>query len=351
MGVLDVQSDQLNAFHPNDLLVLRALAANISIAIEGAYLYGDLENRTRHLALVTEVSRDITSILELDDLLKIVARLIHEHLGFPHVHLFSVHPNRRRIYHEVGNGSRDTELEGFSIDLDSSEGLIPWAARTGESLVVNDVTKEARYLKSPFPPEKTMAEMVVPLIFDNKVLGVLDIQAEKKDAFSKDDRLICESLADNIAIAINNANLFKTERWRRQIADSMREVTGLLSANASVDDVLDLILIELEKSLPCELSAIWLLDGDDIFLAHIRGADPIEVEMARDNWPESGSFLADAIKLRKTDHQTTFRSHRSKWFCQGLFCRLFSYCCPIKDWRGTFGSSYFGTSRSGKIWT
>ncbi|MFC2064243.1 GAF domain-containing protein [Chloroflexota bacterium] len=299
LGVLDVQSDQLNAFHPNDLLVLRALAANISIAIEGAYLYGDLENRTRHLALVTKVSRDITSILVLDDLLKIVARLIQEHLGFPHVNLFSVHPNRRRIYHEVGDGSRDTELEGFSIDLDSSEGLIPWAARTGESLVVNDVTSEARYLKSPFPPEKTMAEMVIPLIFDNQVLGVLDIQTEIKDAFSNDDRLICESLADNIAIAINNANLFKTERWRRQIADSMREVTGLLSANASVDDVLDLILIELEKSLPCELSAIWLLDGDDIFLAHIRGADPIEVEMARDIWPESGSFLADAINSEK----------------------------------------------------
>jgi phosphoserine phosphatase RsbU/P len=295
LGVLDVQSDNLNAFHPNDLLVLRALAANISIAIEGAYLYGDLEHRTQHLALVAEVSRDITSILDLDELLQRVASLIYERLGYSHVNLFSVHPNRRRIYHEAGSGPRGAAMEGYSLDLDSSLGLIPWAATHGETLVINDVSIDSRYVKSPLPPENTMAEMVVPLKFDNEVLGVLDIQAETKDAFSKEDRQVCESLADNIAIAMHNADLYRTERWRRQIAESMREVIGLLSANASVDDVLDLILIELEKSLPCEISAIWLLDGDDIFLAHIRGADPIEVEMARDTWPESGSFLADAI--------------------------------------------------------
>ncbi|MFN2216256.1 MAG: GAF domain-containing protein [Anaerolineales bacterium] len=295
LGVLDVQSDSLNAFHPNDVIVLRALAANISIAIESTYLYCDLENRTRHLSLVTEVSRDINSILDLDKLLQSVANLIYERLGYPHINLFSVHPNRRRIYHEAGYGPRVEALEGYSLDLDSSVGLIPWAATHGETLVVNDVSVEPRYVKSPLPPENTMAEMVVPLKFNNEVLGVLDIQAEKKDAFSKEDRQVCESLADNIAIAMHNADLYRTERWRRQISDSMREVTGLLSANASVDDVLDLILIELEKSLSCEISAIWLLDGEDIFLAHIRGADPIEVEMARDVWPESASFLADAL--------------------------------------------------------
>jgi len=295
LGVLDVQSDNINAFHPNDLLVLRALAANISIAIEGAYLYADLEHRNQHLSLVTEVSRDITSILDLDELLCRVASLITEQLGYPHVNLYSVHHNRRRIYHEAGSGPRGAAMEGYSLDLDSTLGLIPWAATHGETLVVNDVLTDPRYVASPLPPENTMAEMVVPLKFDNEVLGILDVQAEIKEAFSNEDRQVCESLADNIAIAMHNADLYRTERWRRQIADSMREVIGLLSANASVDDVLDLILIELEKSLPCELSAIWLLDGEDIFLAHIRGADPIDVEMARDTWPESGSFLADAI--------------------------------------------------------
>ncbi len=295
LGVLDIQSNEQDAFHPHDLLVLRALAANISIAVEGAHLYGDLQKRAKQLALVTDVSRDITTILDLDELLHKVATLIQERLGYPHVHLFSVHPNRRRIYHEAGSGWRGTALEGYSLDLDSPIGLIPWVATHGESVIVNDVTIEPRYNPSELAPEKTLSELVVPLIFDGQVLGVLDIQSEIKDVFTNDDRVICEALADNIAAAIHNADLYQSEKWRRQIADSLREVAGLLSANVSVDDVLDTILGELEKDLPCEISAIWLLDGEDIYLAHIRGADPIDVEIARKDWPESSDFLADAL--------------------------------------------------------
>ncbi|HBG74122.1 MAG: hypothetical protein A2X25_08000 [Chloroflexi bacterium GWB2_49_20] len=295
LGVLDIQSNEAAAFHPNDLLVLRALAANISIAVEGAHLYGDLQKRAQHLALVAEVSRDITSILDLDDLLRKVAALIQERLGYPHVHLFSVHPNRRRIYHEAGSGWRASALEGYSLDLDSPFGLIPWVASHGQTVVANDVSIEPRFKPSALPPENTRAELVVPLIYDGQVVGVLDIQTEKTNVFTDGDRFICEALADNIAAAIHNADLYQSEKWRRQIADSLREVAGSLSANVSVDDVLDTILGELEKDLPCEVSAIFLLDGNDIYLGHIRGADPIDVELARKDWPESSNFLAEAL--------------------------------------------------------
>ena len=106
LGVLDVQSDQLDAFHPNDLLVLRALADTIAIAINGARLYSEVQMRAEHLAMVAEVSEDITSTLDLDELLSKVAMLIQERLGFPYVHLFSVHPNRRQIIYEAGSGAR-----------------------------------------------------------------------------------------------------------------------------------------------------------------------------------------------------------------------------------------------------
>jgi sigma-B regulation protein RsbU (phosphoserine phosphatase) len=295
LGVLDIQSNEENAFHPNDLLVLRALADNISIAIEGAHLYGDLQKRAQHLALVTDVSRDITSILDLDELLRKVAALIQERLGYPHVHLFSVHPNRRKIYHEAGSGWRAQSLEGYSMDMDSPVGLIPWVASHGQTLMINDISLEPLYVPSPLPPMNTRAELVVPLIYSGQVLGVMDVQAEKKDAFTDDDRFICEALADNIASAIHNADLYQSEKWRRQVAESLREVAGLLSANVSVDDVLDMILGELEKDLPCEVSAIWLLDGEELYLAHIRGADPIDVEIARKDWPESSTLLLDTL--------------------------------------------------------
>jgi serine phosphatase RsbU (regulator of sigma subunit)/putative methionine-R-sulfoxide reductase with GAF domain/anti-sigma regulatory factor (Ser/Thr protein kinase) len=295
LGVLDVQSDRLGAFHPNDLLVLRALADTIAIAINGVRLYGELETRAEHLEMVAEVSNDITSILDLDELFKKVAALIQERLGFPYVHLFTVHPNRRQIIYEAGSGARSASLKGYVVSLDNEEGIIAWVAREGRTILANDVTKEPRYRPSPFPPEDTRSELAIPLVFNNQVVGVLDLQSDRNDAFSEEDHFLCEALADSVASAIHNADLYQTERWRRQVADSLREVAGSISAEIGVDDVLDSILGELEHDLPCDVAAIWLLDNEQLFLAHIRGAERPDVDDALRRWPESYGFLAAAL--------------------------------------------------------
>jgi serine phosphatase RsbU (regulator of sigma subunit)/anti-sigma regulatory factor (Ser/Thr protein kinase)/putative methionine-R-sulfoxide reductase with GAF domain len=295
LGVLDVQSDRLGAFHPNDLLVLRALADTIAIAINGARLYGDLQTRAEHLAMVAEVSENITSTLDLDELLNKVAVLIQERLGFPYVHLFTVHLNRRQIIYEAGSGARSTSLKGYVLNLDNGEGIIPWVARNGKVVLANDVTKEPLYTPSPFPPEDTRSELTIPLVFDNLVVGVLDLQSDRADVFTDDDRFLCEALADNVAVAIHNADLYRTERWRRQVADSLREVTGSVSAEVGVDDVLDSVLNELERNLPCDVAAVWLLEGEDLYLAHIHGAERLEVDGALHRWPEARNFLTAAL--------------------------------------------------------
>ena len=295
LGVLDVQSDRLGAFHPNDLLVLRALADTIAIAINGAHLYGELQTRADHLAMVAEVSKNITSSLDLEELLKSVAALIQERLGFPYVHLFTVHPNRRQIVYEAGSGAISASLKGYIFSLDSDTGIVPWVARNGSAVLANDVTKEPRYQPSPFPPEDTRSELTIPLIFDHKVVGVLDLQSDRLNTFSDDDRFLCEALADNVAAAINNADLYQTERWRRQVADSLRDVTGSVSAEVGVDEVLDRVLNELERNLPCDVAAVWLLDGEELYLAQVHGADRLEIEGAFQRWPEARNFLTDSL--------------------------------------------------------
>ena len=295
LGVLDVQSDRLGAFHPNDLLVLRALADTIAIAINGVRLYKELQTRAEHLEMVAEVSNDITSILNLDELFTKVAALIQERLGFPYVHLFTVHPNRRQIIYESGSGARSALLKGYVLDLDSDEGIISWVAREGRTILANDVTKEARYKPSPLPPEDTRSELTIPLIFNNQVVGVLDLQSDRSEAFSEDDHFLCEALADSVASAIHNADLYQTERWRRQVADSLREVAGSISAEVGVDDVLNSILRELEHNLPCDVAAVWLLEGEQLYLAHIHGADRPDVDDALRLWPESYDFLAATL--------------------------------------------------------
>jgi sigma-B regulation protein RsbU (phosphoserine phosphatase) len=295
LGVLDVQSDRLGAFHPNDLLVLRALADTIAIAINSVRLYDELQTRAKYLEMAAEVSNDITSILDLDELLNKVAILIQERLGFPYVHLFTVHPNRRQIIYEAGSGARSASLKGYVLDLDNDEGVISWVAREGRSILANDVTKEPRYKTSQFPPGDTRSELTIPLVFNNKVVGVLDLQSDRTNAFTEEGHFLCEALADSVASAIHNADLYQTERWRRQVADSLRDVAGSISAEVGLDDVLDSILHELEHNLPCEVAAVWLLEGEQLYLAHIHGAERLDVEDALHRWPETYDYLTATL--------------------------------------------------------
>ncbi len=267
LGVLDVQSDQVDAFHPNDLLVLEALADTIARAVEGARLYSDLRRRANQLTLIAEVSRSVSSSLDLHAVMENIATLIHDRFNYPHVNLFTVHPNRRLIAHAAGSGERTQGLTGYTLSLDDSQGIIPWVAREGQTILAGDVKEDTRYRQSPMPPGNTRSELCVPLVYDEHVVGILDIQSDKANAFTDDDRVIFETVADNIAIAIHNADLYHSEQWRRQVADSLREVAGLISAEASVDDVLEAILSELDRNLPVDISAIWLLEDNELYLA------------------------------------------------------------------------------------
>ena len=129
----------------------------------------------------------------------------------------------------------------------------------------------------------------MPLKFGDEVLGVLDIQSDQVEAFSQEDRFLIETLGDNIAVALRNAALYRSEVWRRQVSDSLHEVAGLLTAETDLEQVLNAILMELERTLPLDIAAIWLLDeeslqagaGEDasLYLAAVRGLEVVELDL------------------------------------------------------------------------
>jgi GAF domain-containing protein len=295
LGVLDIQSNQPHAFHPNDLLILNALADNVARAVEGARLYSGLRRRADQLTLVSEVSNTVTSTLNLSEIMRKAAKLIHEKFGYPHVSLFTVHPNRRIIAYEAGSGKRSKKLEGYTISLDTPKGLMVWTARLGKTILVNDVSKDDRYVPSPLPPKNTQSELCVPLVFDDSVVGLLDIQSDQLNAFTEDDQVMFEAVADTMAAAIRNADLYRSEQWRRQISDSVRDVAGLISTNAGVDEVLDTILTELDRNLPIDVSSIWLLEDGELCLSAVHGHDPEELESVCVADPTAAYAMAEAL--------------------------------------------------------
>ncbi|HTP02738.1 MAG TPA: GAF domain-containing protein [Anaerolineales bacterium] len=314
LGILDVQSNRLDAFHPNDLLLLGALADNIARAVESARLYSDLRRRAEQLTLVAEVSRTVSSTLELDRLLSDASQLIHERFGYPHVSFFTVHSNRRLIQYVAGSGKRSRALQQYAIPLDEARGIIPWVAREGRSILANDVSQDPRYMPSAVPPRNTQAELCVPLSFGEHVLGVLDIQADRRNAFTEDDLILFEAVAGTIAASIRNADLYRSEQWRRSVGESLREVAGLLSDYVSVDQALESILTELERNLPVEVSAIWLFEDGELYLAAAHGVDRDELEAARQASPDATDTLLQILTAR----QPTIRQPSDPMWPSGL---------------------------------
>ena len=262
LGVLDFQSDALNAFHKNDMLVLRSLADTIALSIESTRLYLNLQRRAEQISTVFEISHALTSILDMDELLNEVVRLIHDRFNYPFVHVYTVHSGRRQVFYHVGTGGRSEELKqrAISYSMDDPLGLIPWVARNGRTYLANDVDQDPLYRSTDVPPHDTRAEMVVPLITGDEVLGVLDIQSREPFAFDENDRSLFEALAAPVAVAMRNANLYRSELWRRQVAESFRDVAHLVSINYPLNQLLEIMLDKLEAVLPCDVSAIWLVD-------------------------------------------------------------------------------------------
>ena len=263
LGVLDIQSNHRHVFHEADLLALQALADNIAAAIETARLYSEKVQRAKHLASIADVNQAISSILDEDELLGQVVQLIHNRLGYEFVQLFSVHHGRRKIFFRAGVfRNQKLTLQDLVYDYDASVGIIPKAARNGSVYVTSNTGGDEYFIPSTMVPIKARSEMAVPLIFGDIVLGVLDIQSELQGAFSDDDSYVLETLADHIAVAMRNAHLYRSELWRRRVAESMQATAGLLTTNRDIQPFLSHTLQELDQILPIDVGAIWLYDED-----------------------------------------------------------------------------------------
>ncbi|WP_299028377.1 GAF domain-containing protein [uncultured Thermanaerothrix sp.] len=307
LGVLDLQSERPNAFHEYDLILFRSLADAIAIAFESIKLYQILTHRADRISALLEINHTLTSILDLDRLLDEVVKAIQRWFGYPYVHLFSVHQGRRKIFYEAGSGARSKAFEEHQIsyDLDDPTGIIPWVAREGKVYLANDVESDSLYRPSPLPPETTRSELAIPLAYGGEVLGVLDLQSDHPNAFDPEDLAYLEALGASIAIAMRNAMLYRTESWRRQVADSFRDIAGLISENVNLEDLLERILAELEHNLPCEAAAIWLLEEPyrpetkqppNLRLAAVHGIASTRLEQIAAEENEARQWLEHALQ-------------------------------------------------------
>lgn len=218
IGVIDLQSVQKAFFTEEHKRLLTVVASRIAVAIENARLYTRIYRQAQTLQILNEISRELTSILNLDQLLKRIGELISRVIDYQMFSVLLVDEQRQVLEHRFS--LRFKESIQLKHDIPIGKGLVGAAAAQREPVLVPDVTKDPRYIM--LNPE-TRSELCVPLIYKDTVIGVLDIENTRKGYFNEDNMRTVTTLAAQIAIAIENARLYERiareeQRMERDLA-------------------------------------------------------------------------------------------------------------------------------------
>src|SRR5258706_324431 len=171
-----------------------------------------LEKRAVQLQIVSSVARTIASMQDIDTLLPNITRLVSERFGFYHTGIFLVDSKKEYANLSAANsegGQRMLERQ-HKLKLDTTS-IVGYATSRGEPRIALDVGSDAVFFNNPDLPS-TRSEMALPLSISGKVIGALDVQSTQSNAFTQEDIATLTTLADQVAIAIENSRLFSEAR-------------------------------------------------------------------------------------------------------------------------------------------
>jgi len=177
-------------------------------------------DRTRRLEIIATLGEQLNAILDADELLQAVVDQTKENFGYYHAHIYLLDDSGETLVVAAGTGHAGEEMkaQSHSIPFKAETSLVARAARSCETIIINDVQQAEDWLPNPLLPN-TQAEMAVPIIQKGQVIGVLDVQEDQIDGLDEGDAGLLRSLANQVAVALANAQLFTETTQAREEAE------------------------------------------------------------------------------------------------------------------------------------
>lgn len=247
------------------------------MADELSDMYGSLESRvqerTRQIQTASEVARDAVAIRELNTLLDQVVHLISERFGFYHTGVFLT--DRTGEYTVLraasSEGGKKMQREGHQLAV-GKMGIVGYVTGTGNPRIALDVGTDAYHLTNPNLPE-TRSEIALPLRSGAAIIGALDVQSKDPNAFSEDDLFVLQTMADQLAVAIENARLIESQsrvaNQRRSVIDIYNRMTGQLGYTRLLKESTEII----RSSLGFPGVILGIVEGGQILIRSVSSRD------------------------------------------------------------------------------
>ena len=315
LGVIAVASP-INKQRPNENIVeaLELFAVQASTAIENANLFLEVQHRITQLRLFSQISSHISAILDPTEILNEVVNLIANAFSYYYVQIYQIDTyDPTSLVSKNGAGAALTgdyvviPETRLSINEQSVVGLV---ASQQRFILVNDVRLDSRFSPHPNLPE-TLSQIAFPLRASSTVFGVLDIQHNEVNGFDEDDSYNLQALADQLAVATQNARLFDQTVQRERLSSALGKAGLVLNEILDTDQTSDVICQEAVIAFRVHSTLLWLLEGDKLHGAAAFGRNVSQFSGMVTDSASQNALEARIVKLRRTEflNEADFHPH------------------------------------------
>lgn len=256
----DVENEY--AFDDGDLRFMSTLSSQVAGAIYNIRLLDETRRRAVQLQTASEIARDISGSLDINELLVEAVSLIRERFNFYHASIFLLDGTGEYavIREATGEAGAQMKRAGHKLKV-GSKSIVGYVTSSGEPLVVNDITRDATYFANPLLPD-TRSEIAIPLKVGARTLGALDVQSNQPYSFSEEDINVLRILADQLSIAVVNSELFAETQEHLSQHRLLHHVTTAAASGTTLDEALASAAQGLQVTLGGDRVAILLANRE-----------------------------------------------------------------------------------------
>ncbi len=321
LGVIYVESAIPNALQAEDLQTLQAIANEVATSLQKARLYARLQEQLQMMTVLQSISHAVTASLDINEILNNVIRLLRDSFEYTYIGVYLLDGDLLHLGAQLGYPDNSLIPE-----IPITDGVIGRTARTRETQFLRDVNADPDFLQATY---EVKSEIAVPLLKDENVLGVLNVESKEPGSLDENDANLLNALAGSLAIAIDNARLHAEVKIM-----AMTDVVSGLANRRAFDEILQtevtrasryhqpisLIILDLDSFK--EFNDKWghpagdvrLKEVADLLRANVRDPDVAvryggeEFAVILPNTPRSGALrLAERLR-RAAESSAPYRS-------------------------------------------
>jgi GAF domain-containing protein len=324
------------------LNLCQSVTSQTAVAIENAQLYEYLKQKVNEIYTIYNVGQSLSTILDLDQLLGEILRVIVGSFGYLNCAILLVDEKTNELYVKASRGFPEGLVKNLRLKI-GEEGIAGWVAHTAQPLVVGDVSQEPRYIKGI---DECKSEVAIPLKLKDRVIGVLNAESDRLFAFTQKDVRILSQLASQIAITIENSRLFEEEKKRSLQLALINDVGRRAVSTLDLDKLLERVVESIRINFKYNHVSLFLMDvpSGDLVL--------------KTSLDENGDSIPQKFRLKvgtgmvgwAAKSQRTFLSNHATQeprYFPTLQRTKSALCVPLKSGQGVLGVLNVESFRTG----